>query len=128
MNLNYLPSVNFGAADILTLSHYLDEVLLALSEPNENGVWDLFESADYMHLLLHLHLAQEFNVDYVDHMKLILRSHCNKSITAVDFGDALAHNKLTLLVINFEAKLAIGTTGLIELDMISCGLIFCARD
>jgi hypothetical protein len=71
MYLNYLPSVNFGTADILTLSHYLDKMLLALSEPYENGVRYFFESSNYMYLLLHLHLAQENHVNCIDYMKLV---------------------------------------------------------
>lgn len=128
MYLNYWPSVNFCACNHSTLSHPLDEIILALSEPNENCVWHLFERADYMHLFFHLFLVQEHIIDYVNHMKHVERSHCNECITAIYFGDALAHNTLTLLIIKFEAKLVVGTLDLIELDIISSRLIFCARD
>ena len=46
--------VYLSAANILTLSHYLDKVLISLSEPDKNCVRHFLKSSYNMNLFLHL--------------------------------------------------------------------------
>ena len=46
--------VYLSAANILTLSHYFDKVLISLSEPDKNCVRHFLKSSYNMNLFLHL--------------------------------------------------------------------------
>jgi len=57
MHFNDWAIMYFSAANILTLGHYLDKVLISLREPDKNCVRHFLESSNNMNLFLHLHFT-----------------------------------------------------------------------
>ena len=62
-----------------------------------------------MNLFLKLHLTENLHIYCINHMQLTLRCHCDQSVSAVNFGNALAYDVLLSLEINFKTKLVIST-------------------